>query len=702
MSINTEYKGRKWMVGSDVGGTFTDLTLLDKESGTVLTGKTLTTPDDPSRAIFHGLDQMALQYGLDLQDVETFIHGTTLIANTMIERKGVPTGLLTTDGYRDVIEIGNEMRCDIFDLFLKKMDPLVPRYLRREVRERVASDGSVLLPFHEEDVRQAAALFREQGIESVAVAFINSYCNPEHEQRAGEILREELPEVSITLSSDVVPEIRELERFSTTIANAYVKPLLRTYIGKQEQRLAGYGTNAPVNVVLSNGGLTDAESAAAYPIRLIESGPAAGVLAAAFHGRMAGEQDIIAFDMGGTTAKMCLVRDGNPSRAYEFEAARLQRFKKGSGVMLRIPVMEMIEIGAGGGSIAHLDNMNMLKIGPESAGSVPGPACYKLGGEDPVVTDADLVLGYLDPDYFLGGDMALSVELAKQAIANKIAGPLGIDVIEAAAGIHEIVNHNMVSATRIHIAEKGADPRKFCLVATGGAGPVHAYGIARLLGLGRIVCPPATGVASAAGMLVAPPMVELGRSYVCALERLDWAYLRSRFAEMKQQATAGLARVGVPEEEIAWLYTAEMRYAGQGYEIAIAFPETMLVSEDSSVVAAAFLQAYEQAFGHCPQGVPLELINLRLRASAPERVSHLHFRRYEPDSGKAYKGTRQVYFHECKAFVETAVYDRYCLVPGTVFEGPAVVEERESTVVSGPNTTIRVDGHFNLVIELHD
>ncbi len=701
MSINTKDKIGKWMVGSDVGGTFTDLTMLDKESGTVLTGKILTTPDDPSRAIFNGLDQMAKQYGLDLKDVETFIHGTTLIANTMIERKGVPTGLITTAGYRDVIEIGNEMRFDIFDLFMKKMEPLVPRFLRREVRERVDSEGAVLVDFHEEDVRQAAALFKEQGIQSVAIAFINSYRNPEHEKLAERILLEEMPEVSVSLSSDVAPEIRELERFSTTVANAYVKPLLRTYIAKQERSLAAYGTDASVNVVMSNGGLTDAESAADYPIRLIESGPAAGVIAAAFHGRMAGENQIIAFDMGGTTAKMCLVRDGSPNRVYEFEAARMQRFKKGSGIQLRIPVMEMIEIGAGGGSIAHLDNMNMLKIGPESAGSVPGPACYDLGGEDPVVTDADVLLGYLDPDYFLGGDMQLSAELAERAIANKVAIPLGISALEAAAGIHEIVNHNMVSAARIHIAEKGTDPRKFSLVATGGAGPVHAYGIARLLGLGRIVCPPATGVASAAGMLVAPPMVELGRSYVSSLDALDWAYLRSLFADMRKNAAEGLGKVGVKEEEMETMYTAEMRYAGQGYEIAVKFPDSMLIDEDTSVLETAFLKEYEATFGHCPQGVSLEIINLRLRSFAPEQVSNLRFNRYDPDGEKALKGRRNVYFHEIKSFADTAVYDRYRLVPGTTVPGPAVVEERESTVVAGPDTTIKVDGHLNLVIDLH-
>ncbi|WP_409345860.1 hydantoinase/oxoprolinase family protein [Paenibacillus sp. MBLB4367] len=701
MSTDTKFKGRKWRVGTDVGGTFTDLVMLDKISGTVLTGKVLTTPDDPSRAIFQGLDWMSEKYGVDLREIETFIHGTTLIANTMIERKGVPTGLITTKGYRDVIEIGNEMRYDIFDLFLTKAETLVPRHLRREVSERIGSGGEVLLPFNPDDVRAAAAIFKEQGISSIAVAFLNSYRNPEHEKLAEQILLEEMLEASISLSSEVAPEIRELERFSTTAANAYVKPLLRSYIAKLESGLAGYGTDAPVNIVMSNGGLTDAESAAAYPILLIESGPAAGVIAAAFHGRMAGEKQIIAFDMGGTTAKMCLVRDGNPSRVYEFEAARMQRFKKGSGIPLRIPVVEMIEIGAGGGSIAHLDNMHMLKVGPESASSVPGPSCYGLGGEDPVVTDADLVLGYLDPEYFLGGDMKLNKELAIRAITEKIATPLSIGVIEAAAGIHDIVNHNMVSAARIHIAEKGTDPRKFSLVATGGAGPVHAYGIARLLGLGRIICPPATGVASAGGMLVAPPMVELGRSYVNDLDTVDWNYLRSLYAEMRGMSLTGLAKAGVQEEEVSTILTAEMRYAGQGYEITVPFPLELLKSEEVGELRNSFLKEYEATFGHCPQGVALEIINLRLRAFAPEPVERLRFERYAPDAEHALKGRRPVYFSELKDFADTAVYDRYRLQPGSELQGPAVIEERESTVVAGPRTTIRVDDHLNLIIDLN-
>lgn len=689
------------MAGTDIGGTFTDLALLDKSSGTVLTGKVLTTPDEPSRAIFEGLHHLAVQNGIPMEDIDTFIHGTTLVANTLIERKGVATGLITTAGYRDVIEIGNEMRYDIFDLFLKKSPPLVPRYARKEIRERIDSTGQVLVPLNTDDIQQAADLFKAEGITSVAIAFFNSYCNPVHEQQAAKALLTFMPGISVSLSSDVAPEIRELERFYTTIANAYVKPLVSKYISLLQHGLSDYGTKATVNIVLSNGGLTDAETAAEYPIRIIESGPAAGVMAAAFHAKAAGEQSIIAFDMGGTTAKMCLIKDGRPTRAYEFEASRMQRFKKGSGIPLRIPVMEMIEIGAGGGSIAYLDNLGMLKAGPESAGSEPGPACYGRGGCDPTVTDADLLLGYLDPQYFLGGEMKLQFELALKAIQEKIASPLGLGPIEAAAGIHEIVNNNMVAAARIHIAEKGTDPRKFSLVATGGAGPVHAYGIAKLLGLQRIICPPATGVASAAGMLVAPPMVELGRSYVSSLQALDWGYLKRIFSEMQQAALHGLLKVGVRESEVQYTLQAEMRYVGQGYEIMVAFPEDALRDERADVLERAFLEEYESTFGHCPQEISLQIISIRLRAETQGQVANMYFHRYNPHSGEAFKCKRNVYFPELNNFAEADVYDRYRLAPGTVLEGPAVVEERESTVIAGPRTKIRVDEHLNLLIDLH-
>lgn len=688
------------MIGTDIGGTFTDIALTDEHTGRVITGKILTTPNDPSRAIFDGLDKIMKENGISFTEVDKFIHGTTLIANTLIERKGVPTGLITTEGFRDVIEIGNEMRYDIFDLFLKKKEPLIPRYLRREIRERIDSTGKVLQPIQLDDIRASANFFIQEGITSIAVALFNSYCNPVNEQEVAKILIEEIPNVTISLSSDVAPEIREYERFSTTVANAYVKPLVRRYISKLKSGLIKRGADVPVNIVLSNGGLTDAKSASEYPIRIIESGPAAGVIAAAFHGGMAGEQNIIAFDMGGTTAKMCLVHNGDPVRVYEFEAARLQRFKKGSGIPLRIPVMEMIEIGAGGGSIAHLDNMGMLKVGPQSAGSEPGPACYNRGGKNPVVTDADLLLGYLDPNYFLGGEMNLDLDSAQKSIQEMVADPLGIGAIEAAAGIHDIVNSNMVSAARIHFAEKGADHREFSLVATGGAGPVHAYGIARVLGLKRIICPPATGVASALGMLVAPPLVELGRSYVSDLKTMNWELLRDIFSEMRQKALSLLSKLRVSENKIQYLMQAEMRYSGQGYEISVTIPEGTLEQESTEQLESSFISTYESTFGHCPQGVSLEIINLRLRAETDAQIKNLHFERYQPNANKALKGKRSVYFSELKNFAEVNVYDRYCLTPGTSLEGPLVIEERESTVIAGPLTRVKIDDHLNIIIDL--
>lgn len=700
----TQSEKNGWIAGTDIGGTFTDITLLNKKDGTVLTGKILTTPDDPGRAIFNGLVHLAEEYGVPLSAIETFIHGTTLVANTLIERKGAVTGLITTQGYRDVIEIGSEMRYDIFDLELKKAPPLVPRRLRAEVAERIDSEGNVLVPLRAEDVVAAAKALAAEGVTAIAVAFLNAYLNPEHEKAAAGMIAAVLPGVTISISSAVAPEIREFERFSTTAADAYVKPLIQKYMGNLQTGLDDFGGETNVNIVLSNGGMTSADLAAQYPIRLVESGPAAGVISAAYHGWKAGEKHVIAFDMGGTTAKMCLVQHGEPVRAYEFEASRLQRFKKGSGIPLRIPVIDMIEIGAGGGSIAHIDNLGMLKVGPESAGSEPGPASYGRGGGDPVVTDADLLLGYLDPDYFLGGEMPLHPDKAKEAIESKLCDALKLGWLEAASGIHDIVNNNMASAARIHMAEKGVDSRNFALVATGGAGPVHAYGIARLLGLRKLVCPPASGVGSAVGMLVAAPMVEFGQSYVSPLERLNWSRIGTLFSGMREKAEEGLLRMDVPPGQIRYSLQVEMRYAGQGYEIKVPFSFEELAEERTDRLVGKFETAYRSVFGHCPRGVGVELISLRLKGEAAAQVSDLHFKRYrpDPDVNRALKGTRMVYFPEKRRFVETRIYDRYRLTPGTRLRGPLVIEEKESTVVAGPHTDVRIDDHLNVVIDLLD
>ena len=485
-------KGRL-KVGVDIGGTFTDFVLVDEARDLVFTGKQLTTASDPGIAICEGVERIAREAGLDLAAIDGVVHGTTLVANTIIERTGARVGFITTRGFRDVLEVGTEMRYDLYDLFLEKAQPLAPRDRRLTVDERIDSAGTVLRPMDEAELREAARALVGMGAEAVAVCFVNSYVNPVHERRAREILAESFPALPLTVSTTVAPEIREYERACTAAANAYVMPLMRRYVTGLHGKLEDMGLRAPLNVMLSGGGIAALRVARETPIHLIESGPAAGAIAGAHYARITDSPAVIAFDMGGTTAKMCLIENGEPEHATTFEAGRVKRFAHGSGIPLKVPVIDLIEIGAGGGSIARLDAMGLMKVGPRSAGAEPGPVCYGRGGTEPTVTDADLWLGYLSADFFLGGEMPLDAAAVKEAMDAALSRPAGLDTTEAAAGVHAIVNSNMAAAARRHIAEKGRDPRRYALVATGGAGPVHAWGLARLLGIRRIVCPLAAG-----------------------------------------------------------------------------------------------------------------------------------------------------------------------------------------------------------------
>jgi N-methylhydantoinase A len=467
-----------------------------------------------------------------------------------------------------------------------------------------------------------------------------------------------------------------------------------------ERELGAREVDGPLYLMLSGGGLASVAESVAAPVKLIESGPAGGAIAACFYGRHAGKLDLVSFDMGGTTAKMCLIDDGIPTHSHTFEAGRVHRFKKGSGLPLRVPVIDMIEIGAGGGSIAHIDAMGLLKVGPESAGSSPGPACYGLGGELPSVTDADVVLGYLDPHFFLGGAMRLDARAAERAIAEHVAKPLGIDVVEAAAGIQEIVNENMATATRLHVSESGRDLRRYAMLAFGGAGPVHAYRLAQILGLRTLICPYAAGNASALGFLVAPLTVEHVRSYVAPLAKLDWARLRALYAEMEAAATASLTALHVATDDIEFERQAEMRFSGQGYEIAVPVPSGTLDGNRAAEIEQGFFEQYRKLFERAPQGVPIEGITWRLRATGRRPALSLRFAGEGASAKAAKKGARQVYFHHERAFVEAPVYDRYRIAPGTTVEGPAVFEERESTVVIGSHAQVTVDGSLNLVVTL--
>lgn len=685
-------------VGIDVGGTFTDFVLIDSRTDRAVFGKELTTHDDPSRGMLGGLEKLLVSLHLSLSDLDAVVHATTLVTNAIIERKGARVGLVTTKGFRDTLEIGNETRYELYDLTFEKPEPLVPRWLRCEVGERVDASARIVAPLDTADVVSAADLLREQGVEAVAVCLLHSYRNPIHERRTRDILEQVLPGVPVTLSSDVAPVMREYERANTACANAYVQPLVARYLAELTSRLSRGGFEGPVQLMLSGGGLTTVAAARAQPIHLIESGPAAGAIAAGFFSKSAEAPHLISFDMGGTTAKICLLSDGEPQRSTEFEAARVQRFKKGSGLPLKVPVIDLIEIGAGGGSIAHLNSMGLLKVGPASAGSTPGPVCYGRGGAYPTVTDADLVLGYLSPDYFLGGELRLDLSSVHEAIGREIAGPLGLSIPEAAAGIHEVVNETMASATRMHLAEKGKDPGIHTLLAFGGAGPVHAYGLAKLLKIPRIAVPPGAGVTSALGLLVAAPAVDLARGNITRLASADWNTVNRLFAEMEDEARSLMAAAGVDWKDVNIVRSADMRFIGQGYEIASPLPAGRLSEQTCDRIELNFIEAYEELFGRRVTGVGTEALAWRLNASAPRKQVRVVFPGSH-DAKAALKGTRKVFFPETD-FVDCPVFDRSRLLPGTAISGPAIIEERESTTVVGPDAKLGVDDHLNLIIEI--
>ena len=512
----------RYRVGVDIGGTFTDLVLVDGETGRVRLYKCLTTPKDPSTGALEGLEELLRAAGLGFADLGSLVHGTTLVTNAIIERAGSPLGLLTTRGFQDILEMGTEQRYDIYDLFLRFPDPLVPRALRREVDGRLDRDGRVVAAIDLNQVRREVAGLARAGVEALAVCFLHAYRNPAHERAVAQLVHREFPGLAVSLSSEVVPELREYERCVTTAANAYVQPLMARYVAKLEAALVDRGFGGQFYLIQSSGGMATPATARRFPIRLLESGPAGGALVTAFFGRQVGLADVLAFDMGGTTAKACLVQGGRPDVAPAMEAARVHRFKRGSGLPIKAPVIDMIEIGAGGGSIAHVDALGLLKVGPRSAGADPGPACYGLGGREPTVSDANLLLGYLDPGFFLGGRMRLD-RAAAEAAVDALAGRVGLDPVATAWGVYEIVCENMAAAARVHIVEKGRDPRRYAMVGFGGAGPAHAARVARILGIGEVIVPPASGAASALGFLVAPMSFEFVSSLPGRLAELDLA-----------------------------------------------------------------------------------------------------------------------------------------------------------------------------------
>ncbi|HET9853824.1 MAG TPA: hydantoinase/oxoprolinase family protein [Methylomirabilota bacterium] len=692
----------QYSLGIDIGGTFTDLVVYDHDAGTSVSRKVLTIHDDPARAVAAGVAGLLAQARLDPGSFARTVHATTLFTNALIERKGAVTGLITTAGFADTLEIGRERKYELYDLAIAKPEPLVPRHLRLEVAERTRADGRIARRLDARMLAARADALAKAGVEAIAVVFLHAYANPRHETEAARLIAKRHPGIEVTTSHEVAPEIREYERASTTAANAYIKPLAQRYLALMARRVAELGIPAPLLLMLSSGGLTHVEEAQRVPVQMLESGPAAGAIAAAFFGQPDSSGNVLAFDMGGTTAKLSLVDGGEPLTAYSFEAARQRRFIEGSGLPIRISTIELIEIGAGGGSIAAVDEIGLLKVGPRSAGSHPGPASYGLGGREPTVTDADFLLGYLNPDYFAGGEVAVDMAAALAAVEG-LSRRLGLESTKVAWGIHDIVNENMAGAARVHIAERGRDPRDYALLCTGGAGPVHAFSVARKLGIGRVICPPSAGVASALGLLVAPARVDRVATVGIRLDQGSIGQLESIFAGLEAEARAVMAETGLKLESATVQRLADGRFLGQGFDLVVPLPPGPY--EDSgpgrAVLRGAFETAYREKFALTPPGVPVEFINIRVAVRAPVSGSEVVLEgRGGRGARAALKGTRRAYFPGADGWVETAVYDRYRLGVGDEVAGPAVVEEEGSTLVVGPGATARVAASGNIVMTL--
>ncbi|NTG47948.1 hydantoinase/oxoprolinase family protein [Agrobacterium rhizogenes] len=680
----------------DTGGTFTDFALLD-DNGKLHLHKVLSTPKNPAEAVVQGVSELLEQFSgsIAIENLQV-LGATTVVTNAVLERKGVETGFITTDGFRDMLRIRNEGRYDLYDLNIKYPDPLVTRANSFGAEERIAADGSVMTELKEETVREIAGRLKEKGIRSVAVCLLHAYKYPQHEQRVAALIREEDPDIFVSLSSEVCPEMREFDRASTTVVNAYTRPQMAGHVAHLQREFAKKGIDRQVLWMTSSGGLVPSSRAAELPVRLIESGPAAGAVAAAEFGRIAGEGSVLSFDMGGTTAKLCLIPNGEPTVGTDLEVAHYQRFRKGSGFPLKIQSIQMIEIGAGGGSIAAKNPLGLLDVGPRSAGALPGPAAYQRGGTEPTVTDADILLGYMGTESFVGGSFKVSKDAARGAMT-KLANALDVSVDRCAWGIHDLVNESMSKAAAMHATDLGVDPRSLPMVAFGGAGPVHAYGIARKLGIKRVICPTGAGVTSAIGLLIAPVAVDLSVSHPMAVDAWDLDGMNKLLDDLAAQGAEVVSAAGIAKETITNRYTVDMRHVGQGHEITVALPDRSLPKEEFlKQLLDNFFKLYRELFGRTV-AASVEVITWRLRASGEkDQVTRPH----ETEVADARKGSRQVYFQELGTYTETSVYDHYKLPVGQELKGPAIVEQRESTAVVGPSGVFHVDAHGNLVINI--
>ena len=693
-----------YSVAVDVGGTFTDIVLCNLATNEQLVHKTPSTPEDPSIGFLTGLKEILAANSVQASQVKHVFHGTTIATNTIIEGKGAKAGLITCEGFRDVLEIAYQTRPSLYDIFYDKPTPLIPRYLSRGVTQRTGPDGETVVPLDEDSVRSVADLFLKEQVEAVAVALLHAYKNPEPERRIAEILAEICPELPVVLSSDNSPEYREYPRTSTTVVNTVLLPRVGPYIANLEEKLEARGIRSGLHLMSSSGGIIAANIAKRQPVQMVESGPAAGVIGAAFVAARSGYENLLALDIGGTTAKLAVVNDGQPKIAEQFEvgasAVANVTAQRGQGYPVLTPVISLVEIGAGGGSIAHLDPGGALTVGPQSAGADPGPACYGQGGNEPTLTDANLVLGRINPDFFLGGEAKLDVELARQAVMEHAARPTGLDLLEAANAIIDIANAKMVSALYFISVEQGIDPRDYVLVPSGGAGPMQAVSIAKALGVTKVLIPPTPGLNSAVGMLATDLKHEVVRTHMQETMHTDPGKLAGIYEELEAATRSLLQEQEVSDADITVTREAGMCYVGQSYQLQVSLPDT-IDDHTAARLAEAFHSRHAETYGFANEQEPTQIVNLRVVGiGAVDRPVLQQLDDATDSASRAIKGTRQVYFSESNGLIDVDLYDREKLVAGDTFSGPAIVEQMDTTIVVSPDTRVVVEKSGNLIIHI--
>ncbi len=692
----------KYRIGIDTGGTFTDGVLINETTGEIQITKVPSTPDDPSRGFLNAAARLLKEASVEPEQVGYVVHGTTVATNAIIEGNVARTGFITTKGFRDMLEIARQIRPSLYDLQFEKPAPLVPRYLCFGVPERLNALGEVITPLDEDAVRTVALKLKEEGVEAIAVCLLHSYANQDHERRIGKILNEVMPEVAISLSSDIVPEFREYFRASTAVVNSSITPIVGQYLSSIEERLRADGLESELLVMQSNGGVYTFEAAVERPVYMVESGPAAGVIAASYVADAIGYSNVLSFDMGGTTTKAALIQDGEPKVTKDYEVGAAAGADtgagRGSGYPIRTPVIDLVEIGAGGGSIAWVDPGGVLRVGPRSAGADPGPACYGQGGTEPTITDANLVLGRLNPDYFLGGEVPLHKNLAEKAIMTRCAEPLGLTLLEAANGIVEIANSAMVNALRLISVQRGFDPRDFVLVGFGGAGPVHATKLAIDTDVPLTIIPMSPGITSALGLLVTDLKHENSRTRINRVSNSVPSEIETILDELETLGRDALVKEGVPESEMDFERHADVRYVGQSYELSVELAPGTITQVTLDGVTADYHVAHERAYGHNAPEEPVEFVNMQVTARGEIARPNLKEVTRGTGSDGAIKETRDVYFAESGGLVPTPVFDRYRLGEGDQIAGPAIVEEVDSTTVIHPGTSATIDVVGNLLI----